>query len=73
MTIVIMDLPLNSKAKLKGASVMLSPQTGSSSTDTRSLANKTQNRPRHRKTRTGCFNCKRRRIKVNFGMYYIEI
>nr|ACR78138.1 predicted Gal4-like transcriptional regulator [Beauveria bassiana] len=58
-----MDLPLNSKATLRGASVMPSPQTGSSSTDTQLLANKTQNRPRHRKTRTGCFNCKRRRIK----------
>ncbi|KAM3544630.1 hypothetical protein ARSEF1564_002498 [Beauveria bassiana] len=58
-----MDLPLESNAPIRGASVMISPQTGSSSTDTRSLANKTQNRPRHRKTRTGCFNCKRRRIK----------
>ncbi|KAJ3473194.1 hypothetical protein NLG97_g10460 [Lecanicillium saksenae] len=55
-----MDLPIHPGATSSSSSAVASPHSGADSTV---VTKKAQDRPRHRKTRTGCFNCKRRRIK----------
>ncbi|KAJ6789711.1 hypothetical protein PWT90_00575 [Aphanocladium album] len=58
-----MDLPTITGATSSSSSAVASPQTMGSGADSTAVTKKAQDRPRHRKTRTGCFNCKRRRIK----------
>lgn len=59
-----MDLTILQSNTSSSSSAAATP-AAHDSTAVQAVTKQKQDKPRHRKTRTGCFNCKRRRIKVS--------